>query len=72
MHVRTGTNKDEVSLGKNTTPPPSSWTAHAEKQVKNIAKYTIKQIIGDYQNQNRTFRLGTEPGGAELNAAAVL
>ena len=30
MHVRAGTNKDEVCLGRNTTPP-SSWTAHADK-----------------------------------------
>ena len=34
MHVRAGTNKDGVSLGRNTTPPPSSWTAHAEKHTK--------------------------------------
>ena len=33
MHVRAGTNKDEVCLGRNTTPPPSCWTAHAEKHT---------------------------------------
>ena len=40
MHVRAGTNKDEFSLERNTTPPPSSWTAHAEKAYKhrNIEK----------------------------------
>ena len=37
IHVRAGTNKDGVCLERNTTHPPSSWTAHAEKQT-NIEK----------------------------------
>ena len=82
MHVRAGTNKDEVCLGRNTTPPPSSWTAHAKKRTnkekqtckaynmcKNAEKWNV--ISGKY-HQKCTLSAVTEPGGAELKAAAVL
>ena len=52
MHVRAGTNKYGVSLERNTTPPPSSWTAHAEKAYKYIksVKRNLK-LYGYYKKK---------------------
>ena len=50
MHVRAGTNKDGVCLDRNTTPPPSSWTAHAEKQT-NIEIIVKRRLKGQKMNR---------------------
>ena len=53
MHVCTGTNKDKVSLGKNTTPPPSSWTAHVEKQRKDISKHKENDVKNSVKSKSK-------------------
>ena len=55
MHVRAGTNKDGVCLERNTTPPPSSWMAHAKKHtnIENSCQTESKIAKMKWNNNKR-------------------